>query len=350
LFRYTIGCGLLMLIGHDIHLQAQPVIQLDRVEVTARKSRMSGQSLYSDQSEEEDPNIFGFRALDVYKEGISSEIWSSRTPCLKVSPFNDPDGSQGLALKWDKLAEGCPNWIGLGMGWDAWAPKNMEQVIHQAALNIRLKALEGQPKNIPVAFALEDYSGAQCWLGFQAKYLNKAGLNSTDWNELRLPLEDFEWERSQVQPTQIKQLIIQFEARGNMAIDEITWVPHSGNPPHSWKGLWKNGKEIVLFSPFDTLPAGTFTLSALPEQARIRRAGKLSDFVFQSESPVVKRSVTTVDDGFTPGIPCVRIVLPPDRHPGILKNQPYYLSFQADTQKPTRSLIWGTLQAEELAR
>lgn len=241
-FKYTLGGGLLLLMGQNMALHAQPVIQLDSVEIAARKNRMSDQALYPGDSDSDDPNIRGFRALDVYQEGLSNEIWSSRTPCLKVSPLSDPDGSQGLALKWDKLAEGCPTWIGLGMGWDAWAPKNMEQVIHHAALQIRLKALEGQPKNIPVAFALEDYSGAQCWLGFQAKYLNKPGLNTTDWNELRLPLEDFEWERSQAQPTQIKQLIIQFEARGNMAIDDISWIPHEGNAPHLWNGLWLNGR------------------------------------------------------------------------------------------------------------
>jgi hypothetical protein len=361
--------GLLVLNEQHMMLHAQPVIQLDSVEVAARKSRMSGQSLYTYNTEETDPNIRGFRALDVYKAGMSSEIWSSNTPCLRVSPLSDPDGSAGLALKWDKLAEGCPAWIGLGMGWDAWAPKNMEQVIHYAALNIRLKTLEGQPKNIPVAFALEDYSGAQCWLGFQSKYLVKPGLSNAEWNELRLPLEDFEWERSQAQPVQIKQLIIQFEARGNMAIDEISWVPHSGNPPHAWMGLWingrgshpvtadrevnflvgKNGQELLLFSPFDTLPAGTFTLSALPERAKIRRAGKLSDFVFQSETSFAKRSVTTAEDGVAPGLRCLRISLPQERHPGILKNQPYYLSFRADAQKTSHYLLWGSILNQDHA-
>lgn len=369
LIRSGIGGGLLFLNSQIIPLHAQPVIQLDSVEVAAQQSRMLEQSLYPGNTEENDPNIYGFRALDVYKEGLSSEIWSSKTPCLRVSPLKDPDGAQGLALKWDKLAEGCPAWIGLGIGWDAWAPKNMEQVIHHAALNIRLKALEGQPKNIPVAFALEDYSGAQCWLGFKAKYLQKTGLNNSEWNELRLPLEDFEWERSQAQPAQIKQLIIQFEARGNMAIDEISWVPHAGNPPQMWHGRWvnegglnsmapdhdvrflvgKNGRDLLLLSPFDTLTAGTFTLSALPEQARIRRAGKLSDFVIQSDSPFIKRSVTTAADGFAPGIPCLRITLPPDRHPGLLRNQPYYLSFQADPQTSSHAIIWGAIQAHDHA-
>jgi len=358
-----------MLNGLTSPLQAQPVIQLDSVEVSAPLSKMSVQMLYPDDSGLEESGIRGFYALEVYKDGISSEIWSSKTPCLTVSPFNDPNGTAGIALKWDKLAEGCPGWIGLGMGWDAWAPKNMAQVIHHAALKISLKALEGQPKNIPVAFALEDYSGAQCWLGFKAKYLSRPGLNNAEWNELILPLEDFEWERSQVQPSQIKQLIIQFEARGNMAIDEISWIPYSGNPPHSWQGTWnkeggatttginreasflvgRSGRELLLLAPFDTLPAGTFTLSALPEQARIRRAGKHSDFVFHSQSDAVIKGLTSGDDGYLTGIPCLRIPLPPERHPGIIRNQAYFLSFQPDSQKTHQSLIWGTLKALEYA-
>ena len=44
-----------------------------------------------------------------------------------------------------------------------------------------------------MALALEDYAGAQCWLGYQPKYLKTSvgpGLDTSGWSELVLPLED----------------------------------------------------------------------------------------------------------------------------------------------------------------
>jgi hypothetical protein len=422
---------------------AQRVVELDSIEVRAQKFRMADVDLYPGGNESQDASIGGFYALEVYREGIGNEIWSSRSACLQVNSFRDSTGASGLALKWDKLADGCPPWLGLGIGWDAWAPKNMEEVVHRAALNIRIKSLEGTPRNVPVAFALEDYSGAQCWLGFQSKYLKKPGLSAEEWNELTLPLEDFEWERSQAQPAQIKQLIIQFEARGNMAIDHMAWVNYPGNAPHRWIGSLVTGggggpnksstkpaslfgqgpsagsnpsratdpsadskpsadsdhsanskpsadsdpsanskpsadsdpsadpdpsadsdpsadpdpsprlafvavpahQELLLLEPFTTFPPGKFTLSALPEPARIRRRGKLSDYHFDTETVAVKRDVTRSADGCAAGIPCLRVMLSREKHPGILKNQSYYLSFEESGTHPDRKFIWGILQA-----
>jgi hypothetical protein len=82
-------------------------------------------------------------------------------------------------------------------------------------------------KSLPLALALEDYTGSQCFIGFSAKYLNGKRIMPGSWTAVAIPLSDFPFERFQTQSDMIKQFIIQFEADGDVYIDNIKLVRKS---------------------------------------------------------------------------------------------------------------------------
>lgn len=348
------GIGLTLIAGPS-KVTAQRKVNLDSVRVNARQPGLQTLPLYNNWEEEGDPRIGNFYALSVYQDGLGSEIWYTPSPCLRVQAAAVGDPRDGLRLEWDKLSEGCPAWMGLGIGWDDWSPKNLSEIMHQAALYLRIRALKGPGKGLPMAFALEDYAGAQCWLGYKPQYLRKSvgpGLDTSAWSELVLPLEDFEWERSNARPDNIKQLIMQFEARGSVVVDEIRWIPYEGHPPVQWTGLWLGnstepsivgegwslwrGNELRMSGDFLDWPPGQWTFGATPEPLVWKRSARLSDLtVHSSQFQQVE------------GQTYRRWVLPVDRHRGFRPNATYFVSYVPDNPKDTpapKSSVRGTLQ------
>jgi len=349
-----VGMALTFIAG-PLELRAQLRVDLDSVRVSAKQPGLQTLPLYNNWEEEGEPRIGNFYALGVYQDGLGSEIWFTPSPCLRVQAAAAGDPRDGLRLEWDKLSEGCPSWMGLGIGWDDWSPKNMSEVMHQAALYLRIRALKGPGKGLPMAFALEDYAGAQCWLGYQPKYLRTAvgpGLDTSAWSELVLPLEDFEWERSNARPDNIKQLIMQFEARGSVVVDEIRWIPYQGHPPVQWTGPWLDasadpssvedswslwrGHELRLAGDLLDWPPGHWTFGATPEPLVWKRSARLSDVkVHSSQFQRVE------------GQTYRRWLLPADRHPGFKPNATYHVSYVPDNPSAnpaSTAPIRGTLQ------
>jgi hypothetical protein len=331
-------------------------VNLDSVRVIARQRGLQTLPLYHHLEAQGEPSIGNFYALKVYEEGLGSEIWFTASPCLQVTATNFGDTGEVLRLQWDKLSEGCPPWMGLGIGWDDWSPKNMSEILHQAALYLRLRALKGPGKGLPLAFALEDYAGAQCWLGYQPKYLRTAvgpGLDTSAWSELVLPLEDFEWDRSNARSDNIKQLILQFEARGSVLLDEIRWIPYTGHPPVRWTGPWLEpggrlalpqeegwsvwrGRELRLSGSMLDWQPGQWTFGVAPEPAVWKRSPRLSDVTVHSSQ------FQSVE-----GQSYRRLVLPSERHPGFRPNATYYASYRPDAAiggDASAEPVVGTLQ------
>jgi hypothetical protein len=78
--------------------------------------------------------------------------------------------------------------------------------------------------NLPLAFAIEDYSGSQAYVGYAPKYLTSPKIKANTWNSFILPLKDFPFTATQTDPGNTKQFIIQFEADGNIIFDKIKIV------------------------------------------------------------------------------------------------------------------------------
>jgi hypothetical protein len=164
----------------------------------------------------------------VFQDQMSSEVWFTKAnACLQVSSESNQifAGSGAMKITWNKQAGDCP-WLGLGIGWGNWTGKDLSAVENMAALSFRVKADQGEFSGLPWALGMEDFSGAQAWLGLTGKYV-KGGKVTTDWNEFVIPLADFLFENWNMDGSSVKQLIFQFESSGTVYIDEIEIVPYT---------------------------------------------------------------------------------------------------------------------------
>jgi len=187
-------------------------------------------SLFDAPADQIKPQGIGnFYALNIYDDNITSEIWfSENQKCLDVSVAKDVyySGNSSLLLKWNKNADNC-GWTGIGFGWDGWAPKDLSQIIDVAAIQLKVKSVKGPLGGLPLAAALEDYSGEQAWLGFSRNTI-QGMITDTAWTTVILPLSQFDWNKDQASPFNIKQFVIQFESQGAIYVDEIKIVPYTG--------------------------------------------------------------------------------------------------------------------------
>jgi hypothetical protein len=171
-----------------------------------------------------------YNSAEIYSDYLTSEAWSSKAEkrCLHMEAITEAtyQGSLGIRVKWNKTGEGCP-WLGIGFGWDNWTAKNISKIKNTGAVQFYVRTKEGSLTNLPMAFGLEDYTGAQAWLGMDKKAI-KAEKITTDWTRIELPLCEFDWDEQNANATAIKQILMQFEAEGELYIDEIEIVPYSG--------------------------------------------------------------------------------------------------------------------------
>lgn len=181
------------------------------------------------------PNVHGFYAVNILREQLGSEVWfTPNASCLQVRQETEQvyAGNGAFYLKWDKPEGGC-EWIGMGVGWDAWTGKNLEPILHKAAIQIKAKAMKGRIQSLPLAVSLEDYAGNGAWLGVLPELIEHK--EKEEWATITLPLERFSWNEFGADPGNIKQMIIQFEAAGELWVDEIEIVAYEGlrNQPYT---------------------------------------------------------------------------------------------------------------------
>lgn len=202
-------------------------------------------------------HIGNFYGLDIWQDYLNSEVWyTPDSACLQVRNVfdNTAQGNGALLVTWNKQAEGC-TWVGLGVGWDAWASKNVRDIYHQAAIQFMVRSLKGTLNGLPWAMALEDYNGGQAWAGVFSSFIEGNKITE-DWTRVQVPLSAFDTELLGADLTMVKQLLIQFEADGSVYLDDIKLVPLEG-------GFTKQAEVTYLSGTSDYMPAveGNPTLS-----------------------------------------------------------------------------------------
>lgn len=206
-------------------------IQLDSINVYG-KQRVNGfkkQGLYDEDTRKVKKSIRDFTALDLYTDGLSDEIWKTNvTACIAMKQgFDRPkNGSSYLSIQWDKVAGGC-SWIGMGIGWDGWSGKNLSAIYDTAAIQLYVRSTSVPIYNLPLALGIEDHSNQQVWIGFSAGFIEN-GVITKEWTKITIPLQLFNFEDENFDGSNVKQLIIQFEASGNIEVDAIEMVPYAG--------------------------------------------------------------------------------------------------------------------------
>lgn len=166
---------------------------------------------------------------EIYADYVTSEGWVTEDKsCITAKTTKEAayEGELGIDLTWDRTKEGCP-WLGFGFGWDSWTGKDLSQIKNTAAIQFHVRMVEGERTNLPWALGLEDFTGAQAWLGMSTNAI-KADKITTEWTRVELPLSEFNWEEQGADVSNIKQIIFNTEADGRVYIDEIKIVPYSG--------------------------------------------------------------------------------------------------------------------------
>jgi hypothetical protein len=211
-------------------LSAQNTVQLPQIDVVKRKGILKQQSLYPDGYGTDEPEHVGnVYAVQVFDDFLTAEVWFTESSCLSVTQAVDvsPGDQKGLLLEWNKLQKGCPDWMGLGIGWDGWSGKDIYSILDSAALRMRVRAVKGKYNGLPLAICMEDYSDGQAWTGVTANTVD-GGVVGEEWVDVILPLIEFDWNMTNANPSNVKQMIIQFEAEGAIWLDEIKIVPYKG--------------------------------------------------------------------------------------------------------------------------
>jgi Surface glycan-binding protein B xyloglucan binding domain len=170
-------------------------------------------------------NINGFKAVNIFSDNLDNSVWSSpEKTCVQLSSDKTHvySGNKSLNIKWDKVTGGC-KWVGIGFGWNNWLAKDLVDVIETCAIQMKVKSVEGSFTNLPVAFALEDYSGIQTYYGFRNE-LASGVFNATNWTTVSIPLSKFNFEKPAFDLEKVKQFVIQLEGDGNIYLDDIRIV------------------------------------------------------------------------------------------------------------------------------
>lgn len=181
--------------------------------------------LYEMAGDPEPLNVYGFSQLEIFKDDITSEVWfTENQTCLNVKQERDQkfDGSGAIRIKWDKQAGGCP-WLGLGIGWDGWAAKDLSQIYPYAALSFRVMTNQKSMAQLPWAIGFEDFSGSQKWTGATVDVVVNGPIGG-QWTQVKIPLTKFGMEFGDFDIYSIKQLMFQFESSGEVMIDQVEIV------------------------------------------------------------------------------------------------------------------------------
>ncbi len=214
-----ISCGVVSFSQEDTTSK-----MLDNVEVVSKKFSFKKMGLY-DHVPEEEYNVRGFTQLSIFENDLTDEFWMSKdTRCVSSRLKEESEGTC-LNLTWNKDLDGC-DWVGIGFGWDGWSGKDMGYVADTLAIELQVRSTDKPFTNIPWAFGIEDYSGQQAWLGYNKSFLQSKSISS-DWTKVQIPLSLFPFEENDVDLTNVKQLLIQVFAEGEIEIKKLHLVPYS---------------------------------------------------------------------------------------------------------------------------
>ncbi len=165
-------------------------------------------------------------AVNIFTDYVTAELWKTEdSSCIQVTNVFDKSmiDAGGLYIKCNRTSGGC-DWIGLGLGWDGWNAKNLQEIYNSAAIQFMVRSPKGTQPGLPWAMALEDYSGGQAWAGVFANFI-EGGKITEQWTKVQIPLTAFDFTQFDADVSSIKQIVIQFESEGEIYLDDIRLVP-----------------------------------------------------------------------------------------------------------------------------
>jgi hypothetical protein len=201
--------------------------ELEEVVISRDNFHFKHMELYDGEADvKEERNINGFYALEIYKDQVTEEVWGlGKSPMLEIKKNDDIyyKGTSALEIKWDKLKDHT-KWLGFGIGWDQWSGKNIELVQDSCAIQFYMRTYEGTMKNIIIVFHLEDYSGGQTSAVLKDHNFYEGDKLTDEWTKVTIPFSAFTHNREVADLSNVKQLMMQFEVKAHILVDEIEVV------------------------------------------------------------------------------------------------------------------------------
>lgn len=214
----------------------------------------------------------------VYANTTGNEVWAPEA-CGELK-FDSERSFEGNAIhiQWDQ-SQGC-DWVGMGIGWDAWEPKDLSQIMDKAAFQFQFRAFEGESRVPIMIFLLEDYATTMTAAALRAGYMESYPLNE-EWRTVTVPMSDFPAAKDGIDLTSIKQMVIELQGKGNVMIDDFKIVPLDNV-------MKENGKPAVKpsITPLATLPVPIFE-GQLPNAWGLER-NECRDFKFENGDIVME--------------------------------------------------------------
>ena len=176
------------------------------------------------------PDFPEFKARTVYSNTTGDEVWGPEA--CGILAFDQERAYEGNAIRiqWQKEKE-C-DWVGMGIGWDAWSGKDLSGIMDEAAFEFQFRATEGESRIPIMILLLEDYGGVMCAAPLRAGHMEQYPLNET-WRKVTVPLHEFNYKQEGTDLTNIKQLVIELQGGGDVMLDDfkVVALPKSEQGP-----------------------------------------------------------------------------------------------------------------------
>ena len=192
---------------------------------------MSNVQLYDEVNESPDPYAT-FQYKNIFSDSKLTGVWGKSNSCKEINfdTLNNYVGTDHLHIVWDKNEE-C-KWLGFGFKWGNFKSKNLKPIINSTAIQCRIRCDSGEFFKVPMFFALVDYAEKQCFS--KINLLNiEGGKIDKQWRKVLIPLSTFKFVNKGVNISNIKELRIQLQNKGDFHLDDVKIVPHKHNYNYS---------------------------------------------------------------------------------------------------------------------
>ena len=192
-----------------IEVNGEGAVYIDDLKIVSHETLAEDISAPKPKKAASTPPIGSFLATEIYTDDVSDTWGLEQDGCKNFRPNTTikHSGEQSLEFEWSSAGKGC-SWIGMGIGWDSWEAKNLSKIMEKAAIQIHVRAPDGQTMyNLPIVALIEDYEGKQCGATFSFKYAGDFPITDK-WQKMLLPLSDFNYDETPINQANVKQLIL----------------------------------------------------------------------------------------------------------------------------------------------
>ncbi|MDZ4667990.1 MAG: hypothetical protein SGJ00_08910 [bacterium] len=163
-----------------------------------------------------------FQDREIYHDQ-TVDVWGmEQTACKNFARVDSVsyNGKSSIGLVWNR--EGSCPWVGMGIGWNGYAAKDLSEVMQTGSIDFYVRAVAGKQFIPTLIFLLEDYSGVQSATLLKAKHLELYPITET-WQRVSIPLSGFLLSSAPLCDfSNIKSLNIECQGAGAIYIDEIS--------------------------------------------------------------------------------------------------------------------------------